>query len=203
MGDPSALENEIRAHCEAQRWVDAATLLVRGYGPELYAFLATALGGEEVATADTFSDLTEALWRQLPGFAWESSARTWAYAIAHKLTLMRRRDAARRRRRVVDARASEVERVAAHIRTETASFLQTEKKTRLQAMRDSLPEADRLLLLLRVDRGLSWNEIARILAGESELEDAALAKEAARHRKRYQLVKDRLRELARREGLLR
>ena len=203
MGDATTLEDRIRAHCAEHRWVEATTLIVREYGPDIYGFLLTAHGGDDTATSEAFSDLTEALWRQLPAFRWESSARTWAYAIAHKLTLMRRRDAARARRRVVDAGVSELERVAAHVRTETVSFLRTEKKDRLQAIRDSLPEDDRLLLLLRVDRGLSWNEIARILAGDSSLDDATLAKEAARHRKRYQLLKDRLRQLARREGLIR
>lgn len=96
------------------------------------------------------------------------------------------------------------------MRTETLAFLRTEKKSRLQALRDSLPEEDRMLLVLRVDRGLAWNELARILAeGEpGELDDGpqldalALTREAARLRKRFQLVKDRLRELARKEGLL-
>ena len=202
MAEPVALENELRAHCEAGRLHDAASLLVRSYGSELFGFLMTAHSGDESEASEVFSQLTAALWRGLPGFAWNSSARTWAYAIAHKLTLKRRRDAARHRRRVADVRPSSLERIAERVRTETASFLRTEKRTRLQALRDSLSEEDRLLLLLRVDRGLSWNEVARVLSDDEALDEPGLAKEAARHRKRYQLVKDRLREMARREGLL-
>ena len=81
----------------------------------------------------------------------------------------------------------------------------TETKTRLQALRDALPEEDRMLLVLRMDRQLAWNELARVLAeadGDVPLDDAALAKEAARLRKRFQLVKDRLREQAKKEGLI-
>ncbi len=94
------------------------------------------------------------------------------------------------------------------MRTQTKAFLRTENKTRLQELRDSLPEEDRMLLVLRVDRGLAWNDLARILsegddgaetAGLPGLSDPSIAREAARLRKRFQLVKDRLREMAKRE----
>ncbi len=196
------LENEVRSHCGAGRRDEAVALIVRGYGPELFSFLLTSHRGDEADAAEAFSQWTEAIWRGLPAFVWDSSARTWAYAIAHKLTLTRRRDAARQRRRLADVGLSSLERIAERVRTETASFLRTEKKTRLQALRDSLSEEDRLLLLLRIDRELSWNDVARVLAEAAGLREPALAREAARHRKRYQLVKDRLREMARQEGLL-
>ena len=38
--------------------------------------------------------------------------------------------------------------------------------------------------------------------GDAPLDDAALAREAARLRKRFQLLKDRLREQAKKEGLI-
>jgi RNA polymerase sigma-70 factor (ECF subfamily) len=198
------LEREVRSHCAASRWGEAAALLLRGYGRELYGFLVVANRGDDAEAAEAFSELTEALWRNLPTFGWHASARTWAYAIARKLTLTRRRDAARRRRRAVDLAPSELERIAASVRTETARFLRTDKRTRLQALRDALSEGDRLLLLLRVDRGLEWAEVARVLHEDEhgELDEAALARETARLRKRYQIVKERLRELAKAEGLL-
>jgi RNA polymerase sigma-70 factor (ECF subfamily) len=62
-----------------------------------------------------------------------------------------------------------------------------------------------MLLVLRVDRRLDWNELARVLgeAGHDACVDpVSLARESARLRKRFQLVKNKLRELARREGLL-
>ena len=84
---------------------------------------------------------------------------------------------------------------------------QAERDSRfaLVALRDGLPDEDRMLLVLRVDRGLAWNDLARILSeeeGDRATDDASLAKEAARLRKRFQLVKERLREMAKREGLL-
>jgi RNA polymerase sigma-70 factor (ECF subfamily) len=131
--------------------------------------------------------------------------RTWAYAIARNVSRTRRRDAARRERRGPRAGDSALEGVAQAVRTETMAFLRTEKRTRLQALRDTLPEEDRMLLVLRVDRQLAWNDLARVLHegdGDAPLDDAAVTKEAARLRKRFQLVKDRLRELAKKEGLI-
>ncbi len=201
----------MRALCDRGDHAAAATAILRGYGPELLGFLA-AVHRDETAASDAFAELSEAVWRSLPRFAWESSVRTWAYAIARNVSRTGRRNAARRNRKVVSPGDSFFEQAAEKVRTETLAYLRTERKTRLQALRDALPEEDRMLLVLRVDRGFAWNELARILAeGEGEggegddaptLDDAAVVREAARLRKRFQLVKDRLRELARKEGLL-
>jgi RNA polymerase sigma-70 factor (ECF subfamily) len=198
------LEQEVRHLCESGSYEGAATEVLRGYGSEIFGFL-VAIHPSEADASDAFSELAEAIWRGLPRFAWESSVRTWAYAVARNITRTRKRNAARRDRRVVGGSDSVVQEVAERVRTQTKAFLRTENKTRLQALRDSLPEEDRMLLVLRVDRGLAWNELARILSegdGSDAPDDVALAKEAARLRKRFQLVKERLRELAKREGLL-
>jgi RNA polymerase sigma-70 factor (ECF subfamily) len=198
------IEQEVKSLCEVHDWAGAATALLRGYGPEVFAFL-VAVQRSEVDAGDVFAELAEALWRGLPSFGWESSARTWTYAVARNISRRRRRDAARLERRAPRVDDSALDGVAAQVRTQTAAFLRTETKTRLQALRDSLPEADRMLLVLRVDRRMSWNDLARILhEGDegSSLDDAELAREAARLRKRFQLVKDRLREMAKKEGLL-
>ena len=198
------LESEVRAHCDARAWDAACTAILRGYGPEVFGFL-VAVHRNEAAANDAFSDLAEAIWRSLPNFAWQSSVRTWTYAIARNVSRTRKRDAARLDRRAPRAGDSALEGVAAKVRTETLAILRTETKTRLQALRDALPEADRMLLVLRIDRGLAWNDLARVLhEGEedAELDDEALTREAARLRKRFQLVKDKLREMAKKEGLL-
>jgi hypothetical protein len=53
--------------------------------------------------------------------------------------------------------------------------------------------------VLRVDRDMSWDEIAAIV---EEGADADRVKVAARVRKRFQAIKEKLRTLARAEGLL-
>jgi RNA polymerase sigma-70 factor, ECF subfamily len=83
----------------------------------------------------------------------------------------------------------------------------TAKRTPLEQLRDELPEEDRAILILRVDRGLDWRELAMILAegsgGSDRLQDdAALKREAARLRKRFQVVVGRLRATARERKLL-
>jgi RNA polymerase sigma-70 factor (ECF subfamily) len=202
--DREKLESDARALCREGDFNAAATLALRGYGPEVFGFL-VAVHRSETEASDVFSELAEALWRGLPTFAWESSLRTWTYAIARNVARTRRRDAARRERRAPRTGDSALEGVAHAVRTETLAFLRTEKRTRLQALRDSLPEEDRMLLVLRVDRQLAWNDLARVLHEADEgtpLDDAAIAREAARLRKRFQLVKDKLRELAKKEGLI-
>ena len=181
----------------------AAERIVRGYGPELFSFLAAFHRNDSEAN-DAFSDLAEAVMRGLPGFAWQSTLRTWLYGIARNVSYRHRRNEARRRRRVGEAETSTLEGVVHQVRTETAAFMRTEKKTRLQALRDSLPEDDRMLLVLRVDRDLAWSDLARVLhdGDEGQLDDATLTREVARLRKRFQLVKERLRDLAKKEGLL-
>jgi len=195
------IERSVRAMCDRGEHASAAAAIVRGYGPELFSFVA-AFHKNDADANDAFSDLAEAVLRGLPAFAWQSTLRTWLYGIARNVSRKRRRDDGRRRKRVDQAETSTFEGVVQQVRTETATFLQTEKKTRLRELRDSLPEDDRMLLVLRVDRGLEWNDLARVLHDGDALDTAVLAREAARLRKRFQLVKDRLRALAKREGLL-
>jgi RNA polymerase sigma-70 factor (ECF subfamily) len=65
-----------------------------------------------------------------------------------------------------------------------------------------------ILLVLRVDRDLAWSVLARIMLGDGEdaptatLDEDPLKREAARLRKRLQLVKEKRIELGRKEGLI-
>jgi RNA polymerase sigma-70 factor (ECF subfamily) len=204
--DRARLEQQVRELCARGDHGSAATVVVREYGPEILGFL-MALHHDAIEANEAFAEVAEAVWRGLPEFAWQSSVRTWSYAIARNVSRVLRRNAGRRGRRVMNATDGFFQDVVARVRTETTPFLRTEKKTRLQALRDALPEEDRMLLVLRVDRGLPWNDVARIVAPCEDAEDATAAneetvtQEAARLRKRFQLVKDRLRDLAKREGL--
>ncbi len=196
------IEKGVRAECDRGDYSAAATRALRGYGSEIFGFL-IAVHREEQDASDVFSEVAEALWRGLPDFAWESTLRTWAYAIARNSSRMFRRGAARRARRDPRAGESALDEVAEAVRTETLVFLRTETRTRVEALRDALEPEDRMLLVLRVDRQLGWNELARVMHTESTaLDDAGLTREAARLRKRFQLIKERIRELARREGIV-
>lgn len=191
--DHEAVEREVRALCEAGDHARAATELLRGYGSELYAFLAALHRGD---ADDVFGDLSMDLWRGLPAFRWQSSVRTWAYTLARNASHRARKK--QRREQPLDEHVAEL---AAEIRTKTKTYLRTEVKNRFAALRAQLPIEDQELLILRVDRDLSWNDLARALSDEP-LDDDALAREAARLRKRFSTLKARLLELGRREGLV-
>jgi RNA polymerase sigma-70 factor, ECF subfamily len=192
------IERSVRDACERQAYSEAVEAVVRGYGPEVFGFLVATNKSEQNAS-DIFSDFCMALVRGLPSFRFHSSARTWAYALARNAAHHFRRDTGRavKRRAAGDA----LEDLAAAVRTSTLTFLRTERRTRLQELRDALPPEDRELLVLRVDRGLSWEEVASAFHDGEPLVGEALAKACQRLRKRFQLVKDALREKARREGL--
>jgi RNA polymerase sigma-70 factor (ECF subfamily) len=199
------LERDVRARCLESDFGGASTIALRGYGPEILGFLYVVHPAETDAS-DAFAEFSEVLWRKLPDFGWESTLRTWAYGIARNVSRALRRNAGRRRRHEAADGDAALDNVAEKVRTETLSYLRTKKRSRLQALRDTLPEEDRMLLVLRVDRKLEWSELARVLAEADDdappLDDAGVVREAARLRKRFQLLKDRLRETARREGLI-
>jgi len=194
------LERNARTLADNNDFSALAALLVRGYGPEILGFL-IATHRDEQDASDVFSDFSESIVRGLPQFAWHCSLRTWAYAVARNASHTHRRNTQRRRRRHLADPV--LEDLVEAVRTTTLTFLKTKTKRRLDEIRDALPPDDRELLILRLDRGLDWNDLAVALhEGEETLAGDALKRESARLRKRFQLLKDRLREMARREGLL-
>ena len=85
----------------------------------------------------------------------------------------------------------------------TPKYLQTEVKNRMRELRAQLPVDDQSLLVLRIDKGLSWNELASIFSSQGEaLSDTNRRRWATRLRQRFVSVKARLRALAEAEGLI-
>ncbi len=189
------LEAVIAAHCAASEYGAAATAAIKGYGPEILGYLLAATHREQ-ETAEIFSEFCENLWRGLPGFRGEASFRTWSYRLAYHALARAARDGIRKRRRTVAmAEVPEVEAIIDHVRTRTLPHMRTEIKAEVMRLREQLPEDDRTLLILRVDRRLEWDEIASIV--EPELPDAAdVRRLSATLRKRFERVKLKLRELA-------
>lgn len=195
------LEATIRRACREGDLERAATLTVEAYGGEILAFLIARLRdrsrGEEV-----FSIFAEKLWVGLPGYEGRCSMRAWAYRIARNAA----NDYAtalpnRAGRHVTLSRHPSLSQLVERVRSATAMHQRTETKDRVRQLRESLAPDDQLLLILRVDRGMAWRELAAALS-DGRLEGAALEREAARVRKRFERVKDQLRALAEREGLI-
>jgi RNA polymerase sigma-70 factor (ECF subfamily) len=155
--------------------------------------------GDYDAASEAFAVFSERLWQTMRRFEWECSLRTWCYRLARNAAIDQHR-AARGKKNVGLSSAPEVFAMAAQVRTTTMSALRTANRTALERLRDELSEEDRSLLVLRVDRQLEWNEVALVLGGGEEaaptFDEAALKREAARLRKRFQIVVARLRQLA-------
>lgn len=185
------LEAQLRALHARGELRALATTAIQAYGPEILGYLFAVARDEQVAR-DVFSAFLEDVWRGLPGFAWLSAFRTWAYAIARNALLRQLRDGARQRRNVRLSDAG-LEALAVQARTTTLPHLRSELKDRARQLRSALAADDQTLLILRVDRRMTWPEIAAIMEG-----DAEPARAAAMLRKRYQRIIVRLR--ARCEG---
>jgi RNA polymerase sigma-70 factor, ECF subfamily len=182
------LEEAIRAKFDANDLAGAATTAIAGYGPQIFGYLVVVSRSDEIA-AEVFSDFCHDLWRDLPSFRWAASLRTWAYTIARHRLHSYLRDPSRRKPRVAVSQV--IDELAAKVRTTTAGWQRSEVKDAVARVREQLDPDDQTLLTLRIDRDLPWKEVAAIM----EENEAAL-------RKRFERLKVRLRELARKEELL-
>ncbi len=193
------LEAELRRQFDAGDLHAVATAAVRAYGPELYGFL-VGLARDGDAAAEIFAGVCEKLWRGLPAFRWDSSLRVWAYAITrhHFHHWTRHRD--KQRRQVALDDAPELSALIEQVRTTTAVHLRTEVKDGFARLRDTLAPDDQLLLRLRIDGDMAWNDIARVLAGDDVATPSP--RDVAALRKRFERLKKQLRELAREHKLV-
>jgi RNA polymerase sigma-70 factor (ECF subfamily) len=190
-------ESDIRAAWDRGDFAEATTTTLRRYGPEVLGFLVTTQRDHDAAE-EAFSVFAERLWQKMSKFEWKCSIRTWAYLLARNAVAdLHRREARHRRSRVAMSKAP-ISKIAARVRTETMTLLRTEKRSAIARLRDELSEEDRSLLVLRLNRELGWRDIAMVFGAD----DDAVDREAARLRKRFQLVKERLRALGKARGLV-
>ena len=192
------LEQQIQSLLEKGDLQRASSRADEGYGPEVFGLL-VSLDRDTRDASEVFSQTCEDLWVGLERFEGRCSMRTWLYTLArHAAARFRRSPHRRPGRRMALSQVSEV---ADRVRTQTLPFLRTEAKSELARIREALDEEDRALLVLRVDRGLSWNDIALVFAGD-DASKATLERTSARLRKRFQAVKSEIRKRAREAGLL-
>ena len=200
-----AVERDIRAHCEAGDHDRAATVLLESYGGEIFRFVMSRLRDDDAA-GEVFSRFTEALWRGLAGFRWQCPVRVWSYTLARHAASRYIADVRRRRAREASlSQAGPLSELREKIRTQTLVAMRTETKQQMAELRERLPLDEQTLLLLRVTRKMSWKDIARVLLDPSEgreLSEREIDQGAARLRQRFQVVKEKLRQMAREEGIV-
>lgn len=189
----AVVEHEIAGKLRAGDVDGALETIVRSYGPELLSYLA-ALTRDEDRAFDAFADASEEIWRGLSRFRGECAVRTWVYKIAWHTFLRQRRDGFVRRAATLGS--SRLAQLVAEARTTTARYLRTEVKDAIARLREKLDASEQTILVLRIDRALSWSEVASVLESESDAPtEAALAK-------RFERIKAKLRKLAQEEGLI-
>jgi RNA polymerase sigma-70 factor (ECF subfamily) len=193
-------EGQIRAACERGDFDDALQKLLDRYGAQLLGYL-SAISRDNADGREIYSLLAEDLWRGIPGFAWRCSARAWAFKLARNAysRYMSARSRRARREELVDQPAW-LRELVDHTRSPTPPHLRTDVKSRIRALRAQLDEGDQTLLMLRVDRDMSWQELAVVLDEVRSGERIETA--AARLRQRFAVLKDKLRTMATDEGLL-
>jgi RNA polymerase sigma-70 factor, ECF subfamily len=199
----SSPEQAIRAAWQSKDFDAATTLALNAYGAEIMGLL-VGMHRNRTEAEDAFSLFTERLYTTMGRFELRCSMRTWCYTLARRASSdVRRSEGPRQRRQVPLSQTSFVNELVARVRTQTASMFGQDNRDAIARLRDELPEEDRMLLVLRVDRELEWRDLASIFLSE---EDAGgeehVKREAARLRKRFQLVKERLLATGRERGLL-
>ena len=192
------VDSEVRRAMDGGDTATAVTLLLQEYGPQLLGYLTTLSSAGQAR--EIYSMLAEDLWRGLPGFEWRCTLRAWLYTLARN---------ARARYLLGEKRRAALEEIvppewlrelALRTRSPTPLHLKAEVKDAMRALRQKLSEQEQTLLMLRVDRGMSWPELVVIL--DEQRANERLATAAARLRQRFQSLKDKLRELAHAEGLI-
>lgn len=199
--DESVLERRIQRNHEKGELKDAATAAIEGFGPEILGFLVAVVRDDQLA-GEVFAQFCEDLWTGLPHFRWESSFRTWAYVLARHAWQRQRREPDFRRTVPLSDFAG-ISKLEQQVRTLTLPHLKSDMKQEVVRLRESLDPEDQMLLILRIDRRMAWNEIALVMLGQDEAkDDAAISRKAAALRKRFERVKDDLKRLAREQKLI-
>ena len=188
-----SVDSQVAAFLAERDYRSAAEAVMREYGPGIRGLLLTIFRRNPDTAEEAFSLFAENLWRHIGTFRGESSVRTWVYSMARNAAVSVTREGWRRLGRRLQT--IEAERLAEEVRTLSALRLERQS-TALSALRDTLDLDEQTLLTLRLDERLAWDEIAQIMSSGGEQLDSVSV------RKRFERLKAKLGELARRQGLI-
>ena len=184
-------EKRIRTLVEAGDLGTAVTGALRLYGAEVYGFIAALIEVPAFAR-QVYVAMGELVWAGLPMFEWRCDLRTWMYGIA--------------RRSIASYRAeygtpTNVLFTEAPRTPSSGPFRQKAFRGLVAGLRRKLAPDERELLILRVDRRLSWWSIAVTSLGEGAGDDA-LAREERRLRVALACLREKLAQIAKEHGIL-
>jgi RNA polymerase sigma-70 factor, ECF subfamily len=154
-GDAALALREARL-LEAARGGDRAAfaVLVRDAAPMLERLALRVLRHRQDAEDAAQEAILDA-WRNLPRFRGEARFRTWAY----RILVARAIDVARRRRPAEELPTA----VACTASGPAEAAASNDLERAIREVIDELPPAQRAVLLLRTDHGLSYEEIAYVM----------------------------------------
>lgn len=178
----AAADGAIERALAAGDTLGAARLTFDAYGSAVLSFL-LALLGEQTATQAALAHFGDQLWRGRETGADDGySVRCWVYRLAWKSAL-----------RVLNGELPASPSPGA---ARDAARTESSEHTRLdpRLLRDFLASDEQMLLILRVDRGLAYGELARVVHGPLSGPQLASASEALKQR--FQIVKAELRKWA-------
>jgi RNA polymerase sigma-70 factor (ECF subfamily) len=141
--------------------VEAFGALVLAHQPFVYNLAWRALGDEHDAQ-DTAQEAFVRAWQALPNFRGQAQFRTWLYRIVTNLCYSRLPGL---RRQVAALGDVEIGAMPDETQPDPArQFEAGEQSTFLWQQVDALPESYRLLVMLRYQQGLPYEEIATVLS---------------------------------------
>jgi RNA polymerase sigma-70 factor (ECF subfamily) len=188
------LDARVRGAIDAGDFKAAAEHILNALGADLVRVIHARFRQEQL-TAEVFSHVTEDLWVGLPQFAFRCSVRAWLFTLARNAgNRYLDRELRRQRAQVALSEVPELMNAMARARTHSLNDIPSDANEWLASLRGELSEDDQLLLTLRVDRALDFREIAIVMLGDVDADRARVVREAARQRKRFQALKERLRE---------
>lgn len=139
----------------------ALSALYAAHAPAVLRFLADLLG-DRAAAADALQETFVRAFRRLGTLRDHDRVAPWLFGIARNVSLEHRK-ARRRRGRVLVPDDGEAPADGADGHTPESTLLGREAAGAVEAALDRLSEDRRAMLLLRLDHGLAYEEIARMM----------------------------------------
>jgi RNA polymerase sigma-70 factor, ECF subfamily len=200
-------ESRIRSAFDAGDMTEAARLTFDLYERDIRGFIRGNLRAQPDAD-EAFSTFAESFWKGLSGFGWRCSMRTWCYTLAHNVVL--RCALARHRRRKHNLLLSspdvydvhDVYALSDQSQAADALYKCVDLDVRLERLRSELDRSAQALLTERLDRSMSFREVARARLGSHARDSTRLAREEVRLRKEYSRLTIQLRRMAEDRGLV-
>ncbi len=202
--DHKNIEKRTKEAFQAADYKTATSIFLHHYRNDIYTFLLGRLSYNETDAEDVLSEFQEDFCKGLPGFRWRCTLRSWAYRLAWNAACRFLKDPYRKPERHLPlSQQSRIAQTSAGQRSETKKYLRTETKSWLCRIRKQLTDDEQALLVLRVNKKMSWRELAMIMSdGGETLDETDINRTSARLRQRFTKVKTKIKELARDDGML-